>query len=66
VGATIVLVVCAGLVAGRRLGQVEPVPARGAAASPARDVRQLQFSTPGGTRIIWIFNPDLNLNETTP
>ena len=24
--------------------------------SPAR---QLQFSTPGGTRVIWVFNPDL-------
>jgi hypothetical protein len=27
--------------------------------------RQLQFSTPGGTRIIWIFNSDLDL-KTTP
>lgn len=27
--------------------------------------RQLQFSTPGGTRIIWVFNSDLNLKATT-
>jgi len=37
--------------------------------SPARQMpagaRQLQFSTPGGTRIIWIFNSDLDL-KTTP
>jgi hypothetical protein len=26
---------------------------------PAR--RQLQFATPGGTRIIWVFNPDFSL-----
>src|SRR5262245_10670379 len=24
-------------------------------------VRQLQFSTPSGTRLIWIFNPNLSL-----
>lgn len=27
--------------------------------------RQLQFSTPGGTRIIWVFNSDLDLKATT-
>ena len=27
--------------------------------------RQLQFLTPGGTRIIWVFNSDLNLKATT-
>lgn len=37
-------------------GQVERVPDR---------ARQLHFSTPGGTRIIWIFNSDLDL-KTTP
>jgi hypothetical protein len=39
-----------------------------AAASPAHRVRtderrQLQFATPGGTRIIWTFDPDFNLKE---
>lgn len=28
--------------------------------------RQLHFASPGGTRIIWVFNPDLSLKETTP
>jgi hypothetical protein len=32
------------------------------ASTPATsDVRQLQFATPGGTRIIWVFNPDFSL-----
>jgi hypothetical protein len=28
--------------------------------------RQLQFSTPGGTRIIWIFDEGLRLQESMP
>jgi len=30
------------------------------------DRRQLQFSTPGGTRIIWIFDQNLRLQESLP
>lgn len=33
--------------------------------SPAA-LRQLQFATPGGTRIIWQFNPDFSLRESLP
>jgi hypothetical protein len=29
-------------------------------------LRQMQFSTPGGTRIIWQFDPDFSLRETVP
>ena len=29
-------------------------------------VKQLQFATPGGTRIIWHFNPSFTLQETLP
>ena len=34
-------------------------------ARPARSAerRQLQFATPGGTRIIWTFDPDFSLKE---
>jgi hypothetical protein len=39
-----------------------PAPASGGAAS----LRQLQFATPGGTRIIWQFNPEFTLRETLP
>ena len=28
--------------------------------------RQIQFATPGGTRIIWQINPDFTLTETLP
>jgi hypothetical protein len=34
----------------------------GPATAPDRDApRQLQFETPGGTRIIWVLNPALEL-----
>ena len=38
-------------------------PAVGVVPASATDasVRQLQFATPGGTRIIWVFNPDFSL-----
>jgi hypothetical protein len=42
-------------------GGVDGIPASG----PQERARQLQFSMPGGTRIIWIFNSDLEL-KTTP
>lgn len=41
-----------------------PVAAPGPTASG--DMRQLQFATPGGTRIIWQFNPDFSLQGSTP
>lgn len=28
--------------------------------------RQIQFATPGGTRIIWEINPDFKLGDTLP
>jgi hypothetical protein len=28
--------------------------------------RQLQFATPGGTRIIWVFNSEFEMRETMP
>jgi hypothetical protein len=72
--ATVVLMIAAGISAGRRTDPAvleRPAPARSIPSAPARDARpaanrQLQFSTPGGTRIIWIFNSDLNLKATNP
>jgi len=73
VAATVVAMVAAGVAISARLQ--EPVPATSASGSvhaggnpagrghPA--ARQLQFATPGGTRIIWVFNSDLDL-KTTP
>ena len=70
VGALLVVV---GTMTGHRM-IVEPVPAPvtsdplaaigGSAAGDDR--RQLQFATPGGTRIIWIFDQNLRLQESMP
>jgi hypothetical protein len=66
--AMVVLMIVAGVVAGRRLpvveqrAEVEDVPR----AIDAGERRQLQFATPGGTRIIWIFDPQFDTNETIP
>jgi hypothetical protein len=34
--------------------------------SASGDVTQIQFATPGGTRIIWQFNPDFTMRGTHP
>ena len=40
------------------VGRAEPLVLGGiGGAAP----RQLQFATPGGTRVIWMFNPELEL-----
>ncbi|HJR59497.1 MAG TPA: hypothetical protein VJ813_08870 [Vicinamibacterales bacterium] len=49
---------------GRVPGQSSEAP--GQAPTPADERRQLQFSTPGGTRIIWELNPNFSLTETLP
>ncbi|MFP5289003.1 MAG: hypothetical protein ACLGI9_24915 [Thermoanaerobaculia bacterium] len=35
----------------------EPEPVVLAQAEPSGEQRQIQFSTPGGTRVIWVLNP---------
>jgi hypothetical protein len=66
--AALMLMLLTGVVGGRRLpvrvaGPVDPVPVR---ADGGGERRQLQFSTPGGTRIIWTFDPDFKLHEVMP
>ena len=67
IAAAVVLMIAAGVTAGRRM----PPPAApaalldGGSAQPG-ERRQLQFATPGGTRIIWTFDPDFSLKETMP
>lgn len=57
------LLMMAAIVTDRRV----PVPPAHAPspAQPERaaERRQLQFSTPGGTRIIWTFDPEFSLKE---
>jgi hypothetical protein len=70
---TVLLMIAAGVTVGRRIGSSAPGPADADAKmsvvvpvpSPPPP-RQLQFATPGGTRIIWVFNSDLELKVTNP
>jgi hypothetical protein len=66
--ALIVVMIGTGVVAGRRAAL------RGTPTSPTATIpiespqqqQQLQFSTPGGTRIIWVFNSEFEMRETIP
>ena len=49
----------------RRLRDDRPLVAIDAGGGDG-DRRQLQFATPGGTRIIWIFDQNLRLQESMP
>ena len=69
--AVVALMIATGVVAGRRSAIHDAAGAPGdvaVGATPAdpAEPRQLQFATPGGTRIIWVFNPEFALKETTP
>ena len=66
VTATALLVVCSGLLAGLQnlASNRAPLIVEHAAEPSART--QLQFSTPGGTRIIWVFDSEFDLKGTTP
>jgi hypothetical protein len=66
--AIVVLMIGAGAVAGRRVNEQEQrnSPAAVVPVESPSEPRQLQFATPGGTRIIWVFNPEFELKETIP
>jgi hypothetical protein len=70
VAATLALTIAGGAAAGRQLTlPADPRATTRAAAQGAEALderRQLQFSTPGGTRIIWVFDPQFTMKETMP
>lgn len=69
VAALVVVMVVAGTAAGRRLSVRAPAhPAGERAGAPAvpDERRQVQFATPGGTRIIWTIDPNFQLREVMP
>jgi hypothetical protein len=69
VAATLALTIAAGAAAGRQLAPPTADTATRAAvqgAGTTDERRQLQFSTPGGTRIIWVFDPQFTMKETMP
>jgi hypothetical protein len=66
--AILALVIAAGMFAARKPATPEPLAS--AEASSVQPVsgerRQLQFATPGGTRIIWTLDPDFQLKGVAP
>jgi hypothetical protein len=62
--ALVAVMIVAGAAAGRRLAPPEPVLLKAASAlegTPEGDRTQVQFATPGGTRIIWTLDPQFEL-----
>ena len=66
--AILILMIGSGVVAGRWVAVRDSALSPAVVDSPdsAAEPRQLQFATPGGTRIIWVFNPEFALKETIP
>ena len=62
VGALALLIIAA-MVTDQRAPVRHTAANAGAQPAPSGERRQLQFSTPGGTRIIWTFDPDFSLKE---
>lgn len=60
VAATVAVTLVGGVVVGRRLPPRDAAVSVPSPSATAHDRRQLQFATPGGTRIIWTFDPDFN------
>jgi hypothetical protein len=71
IAAVAALLVVVGTLAGHRIADrpspaPTPDPVTALGGSTGDDRRQLQFATPGGTRIIWIFDQNLRLQESMP
>ncbi len=66
--AMVALTVATAVIGGRP--SVLPQPATGrptqAAMPDNSERRQIQFATPGGTRIIWVFDSEFQVKETLP
>jgi hypothetical protein len=64
VGATVAVTLVGGVMVGRwvtwRDARTVSIRPQAASAGVSAPRRQLQFATPGGTRIIWVFDPDFN------
>lgn len=63
--ALVVIMIGVGALVGHRAEWEAPRPSAAGMHDEA-ERRQLQFVTPGGTRIIWTFNSEFELNETLP
>ncbi|CAN5796893.1 hypothetical protein BH18ACI5_BH18ACI5_28110 [soil metagenome] len=71
IGGLLAVTVAAGVIAVRSVeGPAVPVRSPDAVAAPAGEpserLKHLQFATPGGTRIIWQFDPQFSWEQTLP
>jgi hypothetical protein len=67
VAAAVVLMVVGGTFVGGKLSGPAPRLAETTTApAEAGERRQVQFATPGGTRIIWTLDPDFKMREALP
>ncbi len=66
VAAVVALMVLSGVIAGRWMPLSDDEPAVVQSVPDAGERRQVQFSTAGGTRIIWTIDPKFELNEVNP
>jgi hypothetical protein len=77
VAALVVVMIVAGAAVGRRLSTTPALQtangsgdaetgARGAGRDSTVERRQVQFATPGGTRIIWTIDPNFQMREVMP
>jgi hypothetical protein len=66
--AVVLLVVVATIAGSRRPGSVAAPPVEKAVAVPeaAGERLQLQFATPGGTRVIWTLDPEFKVGGVAP
>ena len=66
--AALTLMLLTGVAGGRRMPLRVAAPADpvSGTADGGGERRQVQFSTPGGTRIIWTIDPDFTLHEVRP
>jgi len=64
--AMVAMTIAAGVMGGLRFAPAQPDPAGPPEFMPSEAPRQFQFSTPGGTRIIWVFDPEFQMKETVP
>jgi hypothetical protein len=67
VAAVVVVTIAAGVALGRKLpaGTESAGMSTHVLAAPS-ERRQMQFATPGGTRIIWTLDPEFELRGSTP
>jgi hypothetical protein len=65
---SLTLMLLTGVAGGRRMPLRVAAPADpvSGTADGGGERRQVQFSTPGGTRIIWTIDPDFTLHEVRP